>query len=658
MERQKETRRLVGTVCASITVLVGLYLAERVGGYLLFHCLAEGFCILVVLAVFIIVWNCRDFIQNSFLMFIGIAYLFVGSLDFVHTLAYQGMGVFSSDSVNLPTQLGICARLLESVTFLVAPVWAGRRGARHYIVSAYALVTVFLLASIFSLGLFPVCYIDGVGLTPFKILSEYLVCGILLSAIIFLHRRRQFCEGKVCGLMTMAILLTIASELAFTVYRVPDGSANHWGHVLKMASFYLIYKALVQEGLRRPYGNLFSDLERAKNHLQQTKEELETRVTERTAALTESQTQLSRSQSRLVEAQRVAHLGHWEWDLSSGQILWSEEVYRILGVEPGELVPSLDTLISRVHSEDRLRVEKVIKNALVKGKTKNLDHRIVYADGTEKIVHQRIKVIHNDDQHAGRIVVTIQDITVRKEQEQRIQEHQMMLASMTEQLLGTEEREKRRVATALHDSIAQILAFAKREISSLEKDSSPERRDRLRQLKKQIGHAIQQTRDITFDLSPATLYTFGLATALEELAEQFSENESCNCQFYSIGRSVSLPDQLKILLYRSVRELLINSVKHAHAQHVTMTLRHSFRAVQVDVADDGRGFDTTQLLQTSPKPVGFGIFSIKERLKHLGGNFAIESVPGWGTKATLSIPIPSTDPREGGIPHEYSSHSG
>ena len=159
-------------------------------------------------------------------------------------------------------------------------------------------------------------------------------------------------------------------------------------------------------------------------------------------------------------------------------------------------------------------------------------------------------------------------------------------------------------------------------------------------------------------MSPATLYTFGLAAALEELAEQFSENESFNCQLYSIGRPVSLPDQLKILLYRSVRELLINSAKHAHAQHVTMTLRHNARAIQVDVADNGRGFDTSLLLQTSQKPLGFGIFSIQERLKHLGGDFAIESVPGWGTKVTLSIPVPPTDTWEGSIPHEYSSHSG
>ena len=653
-----EPRKVFGTGCVSIAVLVGLYLAGRFGTYLFFHSLAEGFCIAVALTVFVIVWNCRDFMQNGFLMFIGIAYLFVGSLDFLHTLAYEGMGVFVDRNANLPTQLWVSARLLESVAFLLAPVLAAKGAGRQYVTAAYALVTVFLLASIFHLGIFPACYVEGVGLTPFKIGGEYVVCGILLSAVVLLYRGKTFLDARVRGQMTSAMLLTIASELAFTAYRSPDGFANFLGHVLKMASFYLIYKALVQEGLQRPHAGLFRDLQQAKNHLQQIRAELETRVTERTAELTESQEQLRRSQTRLVAAQRVAHLGHWEWDLSSGQILWSDEVYRILGVKPGDLVPSLDALIARVHQEDRVRVEKVIKNALVKGRTKNLDHRVVCPDGTEKIVHQRIKVMDDDYQRPDRIVVTIQDITGRKEQEQHIQEHRKMLSSLTEQLLQTEEREKRRVATALHDSIAQILAFAKREISSLEKDPTAERGERLGLLKEQIGLAIQQTRDIIFDLSPSTLYTLGLAAALQELAEQFSKDESFDCQFHNIGRPRSLPDQLKILLYRSVRELLINSTKHAQARHVTIALRHTRNTVLVEVADDGQGFDRRRLHRPSIKPIGFGIFSIQERLKHLGGDLTIESTPGSGTKASLSIPIPLADTWERSLPNEYSSHSG
>lgn len=653
-----ETRRVVGTGCISMAILVGLYLIQEKAGYLLFHCLAEGFCIVVAVAVFMIVWNCRDFMQNSFLIFVGIAYLFVGGLDFVHTLAYQGMGVLSGDSANRALQIWTSARLLESVTFLAALVLAARGVTRQCVMSVSALVTGLLLVSIFALGIFPVCYTDADGLTPFGMTSEYLICGALLSAIILLHRRRAMFDTEVCHRMYGAIGLTLASELAFRQPVLGYSAANFWGHVLKLASFYLIYKALVQEGLQRPYANLFGDLEQTKTHLQQITEELESRVTERTAALTESQEQLSRSQSRLVVAQRVAHLGHWEWDLASGQILWSDEVYRILGIKPGDVAPSLDGLIAQVHEDDRVRVEKVIKNALVKGKTKNLDHRVVCPDGTEKIVHQRIKVMEDDYQRPDRIVVTIQDITMRKAQEQHLQEHRKMLSSLTEQLLQTEERERRRVATALHDSIAQILAFAKREISSLERDSAAERKQRLHLLKEQIGLAIQQTRDIVFDLSPSTLYTLGLGAALEELAGQFSQNESFDCHFCAIGRPVSLPDQLRMLLYRSVRELLINSAKHAQAQQVSITLRYTLKGVQVEVADDGRGFDRRRLHQPLQQPVGFGIFSIQERLTHLGGDIDIASHPGSGTKVRLSIPRPLADTRERSLPHEYSNHSG
>lgn len=662
MERQKLIHGTAGLGCVSIAILLAYYFIASYDSYLLFHCLVEGFCIVVATAVFMILWNCRDIMQNNFLMFVGIAYVFVGGLDFAHTLAYKGMGVFQNEGANLPTQLWLSARLLESVTLLLAPLLATRDVARHIVIIAYTLVTVSLLVSIFYLDVFPTCYIDDVinggRLTQFKIVTEYLVCVVLALSVILLHRRQSLFDAKACDLMMVAILLTIASELAFTAYTSPFGDANYGGHVFKMASFYFVYKALVQRGLQRPYANLFGDLEQTKNHLQQMKKELEVRVVERTAALTESQEQLSRSQARLVTAQRVAHLGHWEWDLASGHILWSDEVYRILGVKPGDLMPSLDGLISRVHPDDQARVEKVIKNALVKGKTKNLDHRVVCPDGTEKIVHQRIKVMDDDYQHPDRIVVTIQDITVRKVQEQRIQEHRKMLSFLTAQLLQTEEREKRRVAVALHDSIAQILAFAKREISSLEKDSSAERQERLGLLKTQIGYAIQQTRDIIFDLSPSTLYTLGLAAALEELAGQFSEKEAFHCQLYTIGRPVSLPDELKMLLYRSVRELLINITKHAQAQHVAITLRRNLNSVQVEVADDGCGFDQTQWLQSALKPVGFGIFSMKEHLKHMGGDLVIESSLGAGTKVRLSIPIPSADTWERSAQNEYSRHPG
>ncbi len=243
-------------------VLAGLYLS-RLHSYLLFHSIVEIFSVAVAAAIFMIAWNSRRFMDNNYPLFLGISFLFVGGLDLIHTLAYKGMGIIAGSGVNLPTQLWIAARYLGSLSLLIAPLFLRRTLKLPYVFAGYAAATTLLLLSIFTWRIFPDSFVEGRGLTPFKIASEYAICLILAAAIGFLLKNGRELDRRVLRWLVVSMAATIASELSFTLYTDPYGLTNLIGHYLKIVSFYFIYKAIVETGLDRPYDLLFRRLKQS-----------------------------------------------------------------------------------------------------------------------------------------------------------------------------------------------------------------------------------------------------------------------------------------------------------------------------------------------------------------------------------------------------------
>jgi signal transduction histidine kinase len=267
----------IATILAGTLVLLGLYLTSLYS-YLLFHSLIEIFSIVVACAIFMLAWNARRFFEGDYyLLFVSVAYLFVAGLDALHTLAYQGMGVFQGFDANLPTQLWVASRYVMSISLLVAPLMLDRKFKIHFVLAGYTLVTGLLLGSIFYWRVFPDCYIAGVGLTPFKKISEYAISLILLASIALLIRRRAEFDPGVLRLLVLSIAATVGAELAFTSYvSVYDGS-NLVGHLFKLVSYYLIYRAIIVTGLVRPYDLLFRNLKQSEEALRQQACELQAR---------------------------------------------------------------------------------------------------------------------------------------------------------------------------------------------------------------------------------------------------------------------------------------------------------------------------------------------------------------------------------------------
>ncbi|MBS3795904.1 MAG: GHKL domain-containing protein [Candidatus Thorarchaeota archaeon] len=234
----------------------------RFHGYLLFHSLVEIFTVAIAWVVFTIAWKSREMVNSSYFLVIGVAFLHTGFIDLVHTLAYKGMGVFPAFDANLPTELWIAARLLESISLVAAILLKDKTINSMSIFAVYFGVTGILLWSIFS-GPFPDCYVQGTGLTLFKIFSEYIIIILLAVAIYLYHRNRSDFDSDFRITLMGALLFTIAAELAFTIYVDVYDISNMLGHIFKFISFYLFYQAVIRGSFMNPFGTLFRNLQQS-----------------------------------------------------------------------------------------------------------------------------------------------------------------------------------------------------------------------------------------------------------------------------------------------------------------------------------------------------------------------------------------------------------
>ncbi|MBU0993189.1 MAG: hypothetical protein KJ737_11905 [Proteobacteria bacterium] len=241
-------------------ILIGLYLTTFVN-YLLFHALAEIFSIAVAYCLFMISWHSRNYIKNPYLLFIGIAYFFIGSIDLLHTLSYKGMPIFT-DYDYYANQLWIAARYMESLSLMIAFFFLskGRMSQPEKVVGVYTIITALLIASIFYWKVFPECFVAGNGLTLFKKYSEYAICLILVANMYLLQIHKDQFEKTIYRLILWSFVFTIVSELAFTVYISNYGFSNLVGHYFKIFSFFLVYQAIIKTGIERPYELIFREL--------------------------------------------------------------------------------------------------------------------------------------------------------------------------------------------------------------------------------------------------------------------------------------------------------------------------------------------------------------------------------------------------------------
>lgn len=266
--RQQVLSKKLPPAAVGIAALSGLY-ASSLYNFLLFHSLIEVFSVIVGFVIFVLAWNTRSVQENNYLLFLGIASLFTGALELVHAFAYKGFGVFPGHDADLPTQLWIAFRYLFSLSFLAAPLFIERPLHVTRMIAVYGFATALLFWSIFA-GVFPRCFIEGRGLTPFKIASEYIIIGIFLAALGLLLKKRSALDRGVLRLMVFSILSSVAAELSFTHYASVFGFASLLGHFFLFIAVYLIYRAIVVTGVVNPSSLLFRNLKLSEEALKRS----------------------------------------------------------------------------------------------------------------------------------------------------------------------------------------------------------------------------------------------------------------------------------------------------------------------------------------------------------------------------------------------------
>lgn len=225
--------------------------------FLAFHTLAELFSIIVCYIMFAVTWTTRRLNRNNFLLFLACGYFWVGSLDLLHTLTYKGMHILDHGHSHAHTTVDfwIATRFMEAMILLLAPLVARRSLNENQLLAGFGLVSLLICVVIFS-GHFPVTFIEGKGLTAFKVNSEYVIDGILLLALFSLYKSSRPIPAREKSLIAASIVMTMLAELAFTFYVSVYGLSNLVGHLFKLASFWLIFHAVIISNLTKPYAEL------------------------------------------------------------------------------------------------------------------------------------------------------------------------------------------------------------------------------------------------------------------------------------------------------------------------------------------------------------------------------------------------------------------
>ena len=231
------------------------------------------------------------------------------------------------------------------------------------------------------------------------------------------------------------------------------------------------------------------------------------------------------------------------------------------------------------------------------------------------------------------LTVLVSDVSRRNADERRLEAYQERLRSLTADLLLAEERARRQLALDLHDGLSQTIALIKMRVAGLRPGATSAQSAALDEVEVLIDQANRSARSVTFELSPPVLHDLGLEPALEWLAENIGARYGLHVVFEHDDRPKPTDEKTRVILFRSIRELLINAAKHAKAQVVTVSLERVGDELQVSVDDDGVG------MKLGLEEVeGFGLFSIQERLRHVGGDISILSEPGSGTSVQLRAP--------------------
>ena len=321
-------------------------------------------------------------------------------------------------------------------------------------------------------------------------------------------------------------------------------------------------------------------------------------------------------------------------------IKWVNDAVMLLGYEPEECIGKTTEFLYPKR-QDFLDFGKDMASAISAGNDVFQSEVLLKKKNGDLFPTEvTVSFFRVDDKQVSATAI-VRDITERMKKAQRIQEYQERLKSLASQLTIAEERERRRIAADLHDHVGQALTFARMHLCSIAKETAvPEHVEVLDEISASLKQTIKETRNLIYELSPPQLNEIGLSAAISEwLEEHIEKRYKITTDYISNVPEDHLDETLRALLFRNIRELVTNVIKHSRAETVKIRLNQDYERLLISVKDNGIGFDVNALSQSLDSEGGFGLFSIRERMSDSGGSLEIISEPGKGTEAMLSVPI-------------------
>ncbi len=348
-------------------------------------------------------------------------------------------------------------------------------------------------------------------------------------------------------------------------------------------------------------------------------------ITERKRA----QESLRQKSEELTEAQRLAGLGSWQWDAQTDAVTWSEELYRLHGLDPGLPPPPFKEFPSLFTAESWERLQPAVWGALQAGTPYELDMELIGSGSPAKWVTARGEPVHDTSGRFIGLRGTVQDITARKLAD-------AVLASLSGKLIGAQEQERRRIARELHDDIGQRLALLALELAQLQQSASnpTEVSGKITSLLAQTSEIAADVQSLSHELHSSRLQYLGLAPALKGFCQEFSQQQQVEVNFQAWDLPSPLSPDISLCFFRVLQEGLHNAAKHSGVRQFEVRLWGTPDDIHLTISDSGVGFET----DVGNASRGLGLISMQERLKLLQGTLSIRSQLERGTTIHASVP--------------------
>jgi len=427
--RNSKRKYLINSIIG-IALMISLYVMSY-NNYSLFHSITDMIIVLIAASVFIIIWIGRHRLDNHFYLFIGIAFLFYALFNFLHLIGNKGMGVFPEFG-NLGPTFYIISRYILSISFLLAPIFLKKKLNVILVFIIYALVSTVFLLSIFYWQNFPVSYIEGVGLTRFKIISDYVAAVLLIGAVgLLLHNRSSF-DARVLRLILFSLIGSIITGIAFTLYSDPFGIINAMGHFLQIAAFYLVFLAFVDTGLAKPQDLLYRNLKQSNMAILQLNTELakvNSDLIDKIAELKKKDLALKESEAQANSLIKYAPTAIFEFDIKMMRFSSvNEAMCRMCGYSREELY-DLNPMSLLSEDDSQVLLDSIKLQRAGEATQEAIECKVRKKDGSTIYVALKFSFV---DDSSETVFVIGHDITARRIYEDQLRESEERFRTLSD----------------------------------------------------------------------------------------------------------------------------------------------------------------------------------------------------------------------------------